>query len=75
MNLTVDRAQLDMSTGQIAGCPDPLTTGTNNGTIVIDVTGTGSSGQDNITLIPGAIDRGVPIDSYGYFRFKTRINP
>ncbi len=75
LNTAVDRAQLDMSIGQISGCPNSSITGTNNGTVVIDVTGTGSSGQDNITVIPGATDRGVPIDSYGYFRFKTKINP
>jgi uncharacterized repeat protein (TIGR01451 family) len=75
LNTAVDRAQLDMSTGTIVGCLNPSITGTNNGTVVIDITGTGSSVQDNITLIPGATDRGIPTNSYGYFRFKTKINP
>jgi hypothetical protein len=76
---TVDRAQLNTSTGTIAGCPDPTgltgTNTTNNGTVVIDITGTGNSNQDDITAIPGATSKAAPSNSYGYLRFKTRINP
>jgi hypothetical protein len=75
VNITVDRAQLDMSTGSISGCLAPSISGTNNGTVVIDITGTDSSVQDNITAIPGATAQGTPTNSYGYFRFKTIINP
>jgi hypothetical protein len=75
LNTTLDRAQLDMSTGSIAGCINPTTIGTNNGTVVIDVTGVGSGVQDNITTIPGSTAQATPTNSYGYFRFKTRINP
>jgi hypothetical protein len=75
LNLAIDRAQLDMSTGAIEGCPNPTITGTNNGTVVIDITGTGSNVQDNITVIPGATAQGEPSNSYGYFRFKTKVNP
>jgi hypothetical protein len=69
-----DRAYLDSSTGTISGCPVPTITGTNNGTVVIDITGSGSSVQDNITSIPGATGQGTPTNSYGYFRFKTKVN-
>jgi uncharacterized repeat protein (TIGR01451 family) len=69
-----DRAQLDGSTGAIANCPTTTITGTNNGTVVIDITGTGSSSQDNLPSMPGATVPGSA-NSYGYFRFKTKINP
>jgi hypothetical protein len=72
---TVDRAELNSSTGTIAGCPAPSITGTNNGTVIVDVTGTGSSGQQSLLALPGATAPGVPTNSYGYFRFKTKVNP
>jgi hypothetical protein len=75
VNTTIDRAQLDSTTTTIPGCVAPSISGTNNGTVIIDITGTGSSVQDNITAIPGATSQGTPTNSYGYFRFKTTINP
>jgi uncharacterized repeat protein (TIGR01451 family) len=71
---TIDRAKLDGSTGAIAGCPTPSITGTNNGTVVVEITGSGSSGQQTLTNLPGAIGQGDPTNSYGYFRFKTKVN-
>lgn len=72
---SVDRAELNVSTGAIAGCSAPSITGTNNGTVVIDVTGSGSSGQQDLVALPGATAPGTPTNSYGYFRFKTKVNP
>jgi hypothetical protein len=72
---SIDRAELNTSTGTIAGCPAPSITGDNNGTIVVDITGSGSSGQETLTTLPGATAQGTPTNSYGYFRFKTRVNP
>ncbi len=70
-----DRAQLDtLSRGAIAGCPASTITGTNNGTVIIDITGTNSSVQDNIVEIPGAMAQGAA-NFYGYFRFKTQVTP
>ena len=71
----VDRAELNASTGAIVGCPDPTITGTNNGTVVIDITGSGSTGQQTLTALPGGTGQGTPTNSYGYFRFKTKVNP
>jgi uncharacterized repeat protein (TIGR01451 family) len=73
VNTAVDRAQLDSSTGTIANCPAPTISGTNNGTVVIDITGT-SSVQDTLLSLPSATGQGTA-NSYGYFRFKTKINP
>jgi uncharacterized repeat protein (TIGR01451 family) len=73
VNTAVDRAQLDSSTGSIANCPAPTINGINNGTVVIDITGTGSTVQDNLPSLPGATGQGTA-NSYGYFRFKTKIN-
>jgi hypothetical protein len=77
VNLSFDRAELDTTTATVSGCNSPSITGTNNGTVAIYITGTSttvSNGQDNITTIPGSA---VPVntDSYGYFRFKTRVMP
>jgi uncharacterized repeat protein (TIGR01451 family) len=73
LNTAVDRAQLDSSTGTIINCPAPSISGTNNGTVVIDITGT-SSVQDTLLSLPAATAQGTA-NSYGYFRFKTKINP
>jgi uncharacterized repeat protein (TIGR01451 family) len=74
VNTAIDLAQLDSSTGSISNCPAPTINGTNNGTVVIDITGTGSSGQDTLLSLPAATSPGTA-NSYGYFRFKTKINP
>jgi uncharacterized repeat protein (TIGR01451 family) len=74
VNTAVDRAQLDSSTGTIANCPAPTINGINNGTVVIDITGTGSTGQDTLLSLPAVTGPGTA-NSYGYFRFKTKINP
>jgi sugar lactone lactonase YvrE len=71
----IDRAEFNSSTAAIAGCPSPTITGPNNGTVTIDVTGTGSTGQVSLPALPGATAPGVPSDSYGYFRFKVKVNP
>jgi uncharacterized repeat protein (TIGR01451 family) len=71
----IDRAEFNSSTAAIAGCPSPTITGTNNGTVTIDVTGTNSTGQVSLLALPGATAPGVPSDSYGYFRFKVKVNP
>jgi uncharacterized repeat protein (TIGR01451 family) len=73
VNTGIDRAHLDSSTGTIANCPAPTINGTNNGTVVIDITGT-SSVQDTLLSLPAATGQGTA-NSYGYFRFKTKVNP
>jgi parallel beta-helix repeat protein len=70
----VDRAQFNPSPGRVPGCTASTLTGTNNGTVVIDVTGSGSSIQNNISFIPGATGPSTA-DSYGYFRFITTVKP
>ncbi len=70
----IDRAQLNPSTGTVSGCTASALTGTNNGTVVIDVTGSGSSIQNNPNTIAGATGPSTP-NSYGYFRFTTQVNP
>jgi uncharacterized repeat protein (TIGR01451 family) len=75
---SADRGELNASTGAIAGCPAPSISGTNNGTVIVDVTSptlTTSTGQVNILTLPGATSAGVPTNSYGYFRFKVKVDP
>jgi uncharacterized repeat protein (TIGR01451 family) len=70
---TVDRAQLNNSTGAIPGCKASTLTGTNNGTVTIDITGSGSSIQNNPATLSGTTGPSTP-NSYGYFRFTTQVN-
>ncbi len=74
VDTAVDRAQLNSSTGAIAGCPASSITGLNHGTAIVDVTGSGSSNQINLTNLPAATAPGTP-NSYGYFRFRTKVDP
>jgi uncharacterized repeat protein (TIGR01451 family) len=69
---TVDRAQLNTSTGAIPGCKASTLTGTNNGTVTIDITGSGSSIQNNPAKLSGTTGPSTP-NSYGYFRFTTQV--
>jgi uncharacterized repeat protein (TIGR01451 family) len=73
-----DRAQF-YATGTTppASCSLPaLPSGTaDNGTLAIDVTGIGSSVQPDLLALPGATGQGTPSTSYGYFRFKAKVNP
>jgi hypothetical protein len=61
-----------LGTGNIAGCNSP--TGSNNGTVVVEVNKNVSGASDNMGTLPGATGQGTP-NSYGYFRFKTKVNP
>ncbi len=73
-----DRAQFySSSTSAPASCNlIPLANGVaDNGTLVIDITGTGSTVQPDLTTIPSATAPGTPDTSYGFFRFKTKVNP
>lgn len=48
--------------------------GTNDrGTVMIGVTGT--NGLPNLPFLPGSTGQGIPNESFGYFRFKTKVNP
>jgi uncharacterized repeat protein (TIGR01451 family) len=49
--------------------------GTDNGGVSIEITGSGSSVQPNLLTIPGATAAGSPTSSYGWFRFRTKVNP
>jgi fimbrial isopeptide formation D2 family protein/uncharacterized repeat protein (TIGR01451 family) len=74
---SIDRAELNPSTAAISGCPNPsgIATGANNGTVTIDVTGTNSEKQTDLNVLPAATSPGIPTNSYGYFRFKTKVDP
>ncbi|MEL6813379.1 MAG: GEVED domain-containing protein, partial [Cyanobacteria bacterium J06598_3] len=46
-----------------------------NGTLVVDVTGPPGSGSPALTQLEATTGAGVPNDSYGLFRFRTRVTP
>jgi uncharacterized repeat protein (TIGR01451 family) len=76
-NDTSDRAQFvaDSSTAPTSCNLPALPSGqADNGTIVIGVTGTGSSVQPDWTTLPGASAAGNPTTSYGFIRFTTKVN-
>jgi hypothetical protein len=67
-----DRTQLISAGGSVpANCY--LKAANDNGTLVIDVTG--NTGVPNLTTMPGSTGQGSPNDSYGFFRFVTKVKP
>ncbi|WP_375499722.1 hypothetical protein [uncultured Nostoc sp.] len=71
-NDAADRAQL-ISAGDTVPTNCYLKAANNNGTLVIDVTG--NTGVPNLTTMPGSTAQGSPNDSYGFFRFVTKVKP
>ncbi|MEH1875561.1 beta strand repeat-containing protein [Nostoc sp.] len=69
---TADRAQL-ISAGASVPANCYLKAVNDNGTLVIDVTG--STGVPNLTTMPGSTGQGSPNDSYGFLRFITKVKP
>ena len=67
-----DRTQL-ISAGSTVPTNCYLKAANNNGTLVIDVTG--NTGVPNLTTMPGSTAQGSPNDSYGFFRFVTKVKP
>jgi uncharacterized repeat protein (TIGR01451 family) len=77
INDPTDRAQFyDPGVSPPPSCNLPAlpTSIKDNGTLAIDITGSGSTVQPNLMAIPGATGQGTP-NSYGFFRFKTKVNP
>jgi uncharacterized repeat protein (TIGR01451 family) len=67
-----DRTQLISAGGGVpTNCY--LKAANDNGTLVIDVTG--NTGVPNLTTMPGSTGQGSPNDSYGFFRFVTKVKP
>ena len=46
-----------------------------NGGVVIGITGSGSTPQPDLTVVPSATSAGTPTASYGWFRFTTKVDP
>ncbi|MEH1842151.1 MAG: hypothetical protein V7L20_26325 [Nostoc sp.] len=71
-NDAADRTQLISAGGTVpANCY--LKAANDNGTLVIDITG--NTGVPNLTTMPGSTGQGSPNDSYGFFRFVTKVKP
>lgn len=69
-----DRTQLVSAGGTVpSNCY--LKAANNNGTLVIDVTGNANTGVPNLTTMPGSTAQATPNDSYGFFRFITKVKP
>lgn len=50
-------------------------TGANQGGVAIGVTGTGTNPILNLPALTSATGPGTPATSYGWFRFRTKVNP
>jgi uncharacterized repeat protein (TIGR01451 family) len=77
VDLTVDRASHYLAGAAPTNCNAGNSTalGRDNGGIAIQITGTGSSIQPDLTVIPAATDSSTPASSYGSFKFTTKIDP
>lgn len=65
-----DRAQFIPAGGAVpSNCN--LKSTNNNGTVMLDLTGT--SGSPNLPNLPNSTGQGTPNQSYGFFRFVTKV--
>jgi uncharacterized repeat protein (TIGR01451 family) len=67
-----DRAQL-IPAGTAVDAKCNLKGTNDNGTLEIDITGTGSTSQSDLTTVPGSTGKGTPDNSYGSIRFTTTV--
>jgi uncharacterized repeat protein (TIGR01451 family) len=51
-----------------------LSSTNDNGTLVVDLTGTTGTGDPALTDLPNSTGQGTPTNSYGYFRFVTKVD-
>jgi uncharacterized repeat protein (TIGR01451 family) len=73
---TIDRANLYLAGAAPTNCnaSNSTITGRDNGGIAIQITGTGSSIQPDLPVIPAATGSSTPASSYGSFKFTTKID-
>jgi uncharacterized repeat protein (TIGR01451 family) len=79
----LDRANKYVTGAAPTGCNESSSTatGANNGGVTVQLIGSGASNQTDLTVMPGttgpkttgATDANKPDDSYGWFRFKTKV--
>jgi uncharacterized repeat protein (TIGR01451 family) len=79
VDTTIDRAN-SYAAGVVnvpSGCNvgSSTVTGTDNGGVAIQITGSGATKQPDLLALPGAKTAGSPTSSYGWFRFTTKVNP
>jgi uncharacterized repeat protein (TIGR01451 family) len=77
VDLSTDRASYYLAGATPTNCNANNSTisGRDNGGIAIQITGTGSSIQPDLPVIPAATNSGTPASSYGSFKFTTKIDP
>jgi uncharacterized repeat protein (TIGR01451 family) len=73
-NDSSDRTQFIAAGGSVPTNCNITSTNT-DGVVVVDVTGAMGTGNPALTALPGATGVGSPNDSYGFFRFVTKVNP
>jgi uncharacterized repeat protein (TIGR01451 family) len=77
VNLGIDRANNYGAGAAPTDCNAGSTTatGVDRGGVVVQITGTGSSTQPDLSVIPSAIATADPAGAYGWFRFTTKVDP
>ncbi|MBV6626026.1 MAG: DUF11 domain-containing protein [Rivularia sp. (in: Bacteria)] len=72
VNDNSDRAQLITPGGVVPGNCN-IQGANSNGTVQIDITG--NTGSPSLSTMPGSTGKGTPNNSYGLFRFRTKVQP
>jgi uncharacterized repeat protein (TIGR01451 family) len=78
LNLTnsadaIDRGQFIANTISVPANCNLTNVNTSKGVIVIDLTGDVNTGTPNLTTIPFSTGTATPTTSYGYFRYRTKV--
>lgn len=74
INDSADRTQFINAGGAVPANCNLLDTN-DNGTLVVDLTGPVGSGSPNLEQLESTAGPGVPNNSYGLLRFRTRVAP
>ena len=79
VDTTIDRANsyLPGAVNVPANCNAGSTTatGVDRGGVAIGITGLGANPQPDLSALPSATSSGTPTTSYGWFRFRAKVDP
>ncbi len=70
---TVDRGQFIANSSNVPANCNLASVNTSKGVITIDLTGDVNTGTPNLTEIPASTGTAQPSTSYGYLRYRTRV--
>jgi uncharacterized repeat protein (TIGR01451 family) len=71
---TTDRGQFIANSSNVPANCNLSTVNTSKGVIVIDLTGATGTGTPNLVILPNSTNQAQPATSYGYFRYRTKVD-